>query len=130
MGHGLSWSPAEELAVVKAAWKAGTSSITGAAMKTSQYTSRIYEEFLKLAPTDACTGDEGGANDPRRWRGRASGAVRQFFNKIKVACVRFHSFMVRVQCAELTGSATDQDRVRVAIFYIMEWGPFHVPTTL
>ncbi|PXF49640.1 hypothetical protein BWQ96_00518 [Gracilariopsis chorda] len=116
VGKSLVWNEKENSALSHAAQKALLDPTTGSSMNNAEKARRIRAAFIKdpLRPKEACTTDDKGDLDHRRWDGRSARAVLGQWEIIRRECTKYHACVKRIGRAQLTGNPSEEDQLRCA----------------
>jgi hypothetical protein len=110
-GRGLSWTPAENLALAKAVHAVSNDAVHGANQSAAVFGRCVKAEFSRNRHDEAIGIDA----DRRRWKGREDRACLSQWTKMKAALVGAQGVLAAVGAMQLTASPTEDDLRRVSI---------------
>ena len=123
-GKGLSWNDVENLALVKAASIVCSNPAVGSGMTAAEMNRKIRSEFIQnpMKPKEACTSNDKGPFDSRRWDGRSAVACGRQWETLRRECTRFKGCHDRIKNMKVTGNPTEEDLFRCASLIYSDGG--------
>jgi hypothetical protein len=109
-GRGKAWLSEENIGVALAACALPDAAIDGANMRSERYELKVYEQFIRHAPTLDELPDQS-----KLWRGRSPRSCVDQWKKIIRDCTKLHGRLTQVQRTNPTGNPSEGDLMRLAL---------------